>query len=128
MLRTLLIVLVAVIGGLVLLGAVIAIVVAAVRSQRPRLADSAFAGAPVAHGVVVERKFAFIKVGNSRKYRVTYQLHTPQGQQFTGWETVYLSIMEMDRFAVGTRHRVAYLPGGQTSAVRSIPGPPPGVR
>lgn len=88
-------------------------------------ADSAFVGAPLAHGVVVDRDFLFLKVANRRKYRLTYQVCTPEGQQFVGWEDVYLSVQQQRQFAVGSAHPVAYLPGGQTSEVRGLPGPPP---
>lgn len=96
------------------------------RARTPgELADSAFMNAPVAHAVVTERKYARVQVGGSRKYHVTYQVHTPDGFSFVGWQDLYLPWTRKAEFDVGTQHPVAYLPTGQTSQVRALPAPPP---
>jgi len=102
-----------------LVAGVIILLVRAHRKRRTTL-DPAFQGAPVGQGVVTDLQYQYRQVNNLWLYRITYQVHTTQGQRFVGWEEKYLRrISEKPQFEVGTNHLVAYRPG--TDQVRALP-------
>ena len=111
-----------ILGNLVLIALVIGIVVLIVRRRRKfrTTLDPQFEGAPMAHGVVTDLTYQYRQVNNRPLYRITYQVHLPQGQQFCGWEEKYLArLTEKQQFGVGTNHLIAYRPGWEQ--VRSVP-------
>ena len=111
-----------IITNLALAALVVGIIVLIVRRRRKfrTTLDPAFQGAPMAHGVVTDLQYRYRKVNNRPLYRITYQVHLPQGQQFYGWEEKYLArLTEKQQFDVGTNHLIAYRPGWEQ--VRSVP-------
>ncbi|HIT76634.1 MAG TPA: hypothetical protein IAA98_13715 [Candidatus Avipropionibacterium avicola] len=104
------------------MGGIVGLIVWAFRGSRVpgALDDSAFVNAPIGHAVVTDRDYLGLEFANSRKYRVTYQVRTADGFEFTGWQDLFLPWKSRDEFAAGTQHPVAYLPSGQTSEVRAV--------
>lgn len=114
--------LVLIVVNLLMAGFVVGIIVLLIRRRRRNQAtlDPAFNGAPMAHGVVTNLQYRYRQVNNRPLYRITYQVHLPQGQQFYGWEEKYLArLTEKQQFNVGTNHLIAYRPGWEQ--VRSVP-------
>lgn len=111
-----------IIVNLALFALAVGVIILLLRARRKRRTtlDPAFQGAPVGHGVVTDLQYMYRKVNETPLYRITYHVHTRQGQQFFGWEEKYLlRISEKPQFDVGTNHLVAYRPG--TDQVRALP-------
>lgn len=106
-------------GLAAMVAGVIIVLVRARRRARTTL-DPAFQGAPIGQGVVTDLQYRYRQVNNIWLYRITYLVHTKEGQRFVGWEDKYLRwLSEKPQFDVGTNHLVAYRPG--TDQVRALP-------
>ncbi|MBZ2195474.1 hypothetical protein [Occultella gossypii] len=101
-------------ANLIWIAALVVIILVVLRLRRGRQAAAAlpYQDAPVGQGVVEDRKFRYRIVNSRHLYTITYRVHTPDGHQFLGREDKYLGlIVDKPKFAVGTRHPVAYWPG-----------------
>ena len=94
-----------------------------------------FRGAPIGDGVVlaceqVTEEDAEPLPGAAKgklRYRISYEVTTPQGHEYHGWEEKYLAPADAaTAFSVGTRHRVAYRLGSDQvrARTRRHGGPP----